>query len=50
LNNTEGIRILGTTKVEFRDPMKDVHTAILPIAGCAWVETTEVRALFLLIQ
>ncbi|MFX1277908.1 MAG: alkyl sulfatase dimerization domain-containing protein [Promethearchaeota archaeon] len=33
--------ILGAPEARFTNPIKDVHTAILPIAGCAWVETTE---------
>ncbi|MFW9823947.1 MAG: alkyl sulfatase dimerization domain-containing protein [Candidatus Thorarchaeota archaeon] len=43
MNKTNGIRILGAPKVQFRDfeALKDVHTASLPIAGCAWVETTD---------
>ncbi len=41
MNNVKGIQILGAPEVEFRDQIKDVHTARLPIAGCAWVETTE---------
>ena len=41
MNDVKGIQILGAPEVEFRDPIKDVHTARLPIAGCAWVETTE---------
>ncbi|MHA1730103.1 MAG: alkyl sulfatase dimerization domain-containing protein [Promethearchaeota archaeon] len=27
--------------IEFIDPLKDIHTAILPISGCAWIETDE---------
>ena len=41
MNDVKGIQILGAPEVEFRDQIKDVHTARLPIAGCAWVETTE---------
>jgi len=41
LNEIKGIQIIGAPEVEFRDQIKDVHTARLPIAGCAWVETTE---------
>ncbi|GAG08162.1 unnamed protein product, partial [marine sediment metagenome] len=25
----------------FKDPLEDVHTAALPIAGCAWIDTSE---------
>lgn len=41
MNEIKGIRILGAPKVEFFDPFEEVHTARLPIAGCAWVETTD---------
>ncbi|MFX1455845.1 MAG: alkyl sulfatase dimerization domain-containing protein [Promethearchaeota archaeon] len=34
-------QVLGAPEARFTNPMKDVHTAVLPIAGCAWVETTE---------
>ena len=41
MSKIKGSRILGAPKARFTNPIKDVHTAILPIAGCAWVETTE---------
>ena len=41
MNEIKGTRILGALNAEFTDPIKDVHTARLPIAGCAWVETTD---------
>ncbi|MFX1344821.1 MAG: alkyl sulfatase dimerization domain-containing protein [Promethearchaeota archaeon] len=41
MSEIKGTRILGVPNAEFTDPIKDVHTARLPIAGCAWVETTE---------
>jgi len=41
MNEIKGTRILGAPKAGFTNPLKDVHTARLPIAGCAWVETTE---------
>jgi alkyl sulfatase BDS1-like metallo-beta-lactamase superfamily hydrolase len=41
MNEIKGTRILGASNAEFNDPIKDVHTARLPIAGCAWVDTTE---------
>ena len=36
-----GIQVITGQKVQFKNPLKDVHTAILPIAGCAWIETTD---------
>lgn len=36
-----GSQILNIREVVFHEPMKDVHTAVLPIAGCAWIDTTE---------
>jgi alkyl sulfatase BDS1-like metallo-beta-lactamase superfamily hydrolase len=30
----------STSNLHFANPLKDVYTANLPIAGCAWVETT----------
>ncbi|MFX1477067.1 MAG: alkyl sulfatase dimerization domain-containing protein [Promethearchaeota archaeon] len=41
MSEIKGTRILGASNAEFNDPIKDVHTARLPIAGCAWVDTTE---------
>lgn len=31
----------GMFQVTFKDPLEDVHTAVMPIAGCAWVDTTD---------
>ncbi len=42
--NSEDIspmNILVTKDITFYNPLKDVHTARQPIAGCAWVETSE---------
>ena len=36
-----GIQVITGQKVQFKNPLKDVHTAILPIAGCAWIDTTD---------
>ncbi|MHA2007574.1 MAG: alkyl sulfatase dimerization domain-containing protein [Promethearchaeota archaeon] len=41
MNEIKGTRILGAPEASFTNPIKDVHTARLPIAGCAWVETTD---------
>ncbi|MHA2390964.1 MAG: alkyl sulfatase dimerization domain-containing protein [Promethearchaeota archaeon] len=41
MNDVKGIQVLGAPEAVFRDPIKDVHTATLPIAGCAWVDTTD---------
>ncbi len=41
MNEIKGTRILGAPNAGFTNPMKDVYTAKLPIAGCAWVETTD---------
>ncbi len=41
MNEIKGTRILGAPNADFTNPIKDVHTARLPIAGCAWVETTD---------
>jgi alkyl sulfatase BDS1-like metallo-beta-lactamase superfamily hydrolase len=43
LNETDAIRVIGAPEVEFREPpnLKDVHTARLPIAGMAWVDTDD---------
>ena len=35
----EGIQVLGPQTVRFANPIPDVHTAVQPIAGCAWIET-----------
>ena len=37
----EGIPILAMQDVQFSDPLPDVHTAALPIAGCAWIDTDD---------
>ncbi|MHA1966804.1 MAG: alkyl sulfatase dimerization domain-containing protein [Candidatus Hodarchaeales archaeon] len=43
MNETDAIRVIGAPEVEFREPpnLKDVHTARLPIAGMAWVDTDD---------
>ncbi|KKK44058.1 MAG: Hydroxyacylglutathione hydrolase [Candidatus Lokiarchaeum sp. GC14_75] len=41
MSEIKGTRILGAPQATFSEPIKDVHTARLPIAGCAWVETSE---------
>ncbi|MHA2323793.1 MAG: alkyl sulfatase dimerization domain-containing protein [Promethearchaeota archaeon] len=41
MNEIKGTHILGAPEASFTNPIKDVHTARLPIAGCAWVETTD---------
>ncbi len=41
MSEIKGTRILGAPNASFTNPIKDVHTARLPIAGCGWVETTE---------
>ena len=35
------IDVITGEKVQFKNPIKDVHIAILRIAGCAWIDTTE---------
>lgn len=40
MSKIEGLKVLGAPKASFTNPIKDVHTARLPIAGCGWVETT----------
>jgi alkyl sulfatase BDS1-like metallo-beta-lactamase superfamily hydrolase len=35
------MQILRLQDVKFKDPLDDVHIAILPIAGCAWVDTDD---------
>lgn len=37
----KGIQVLGPQKIRFANPIPDVHTALQPIAGCAWIETGE---------
>ncbi len=39
--NISGINILTVRGPIFKDPLEDVHTAALPIAGCAWIDTNE---------
>jgi len=41
MNEIKATRIMGAANAEFTNPIKDVYTARLPIAGCAWVETSE---------
>jgi len=41
MSKIKGVQILGAPKASFTNPLKDVHTARLPIAGCGWVETTD---------
>ena len=41
MNQIKGTRIMGTANASFANQIKDVYTARLPIAGCAWVETNE---------
>ena len=36
-----GIQVLRGQRVKFQNPLKDVHTAVLPIAGCAWIDTED---------
>ena len=36
-----GIQVLRGQRVKFDNPLKDVHTASLPIAGCAWIDTDD---------
>ena len=36
-----GINMLTARVPTFKDPIEDVHTAALPIAGCAWISTKE---------
>ncbi|MHA1670506.1 MAG: alkyl sulfatase dimerization domain-containing protein [Promethearchaeota archaeon] len=33
------INVINVTEVNFFNPLKDVYTAKLPIAGCVWIET-----------
>ena len=41
MSKIKGVQVLGAPKASFTNPLKDVHTARLPIAGCGWVETTD---------
>ena len=41
MNEIKGTQVLGAPQARFTNPIKDVHTAVLPIAGCAWVDTTD---------
>ena len=34
-----GLDVLTTLDVTFHNPVSDVYTARLPIAGCAWIDT-----------
>ena len=36
-----GINTLDAREPVFKDPLEDVHTAALPIAGCAWIDTKD---------
>ena len=36
-----GINILNITDPVFKEPLEDVHTANLPIAGCGWIDTKD---------
>lgn len=40
-DKVEGFQVLRIQDVEFHDPREDIHTARLPIAGCAWVDTND---------
>jgi alkyl sulfatase BDS1-like metallo-beta-lactamase superfamily hydrolase len=35
------IQVLSGQEVLFSDPLRDVHVASLPIAGCAWIDTED---------
>lgn len=35
----QGVDVLTTMDLTFYNPLKDVYTARLPIAGCAWIDT-----------
>jgi len=41
MSKIKGMQVLGAPKASFTNPLKDVHTAHLPIAGCGWVETND---------
>ena len=36
-----GVQIVTNTSMIFEDPLPGVHTAKIPLAGCAWIETGE---------
>ena len=40
-DNIIPMNALSTRGIQFENPLKNVYTANLPIAGCAWIETTE---------
>jgi len=40
-DNIGGINILNIRDPIFKEPLEDIHTANLPIAGCAWIDTKE---------
>ena len=40
-DNIGGINILNVRDPIFKEPLEGVHTANLPIAGCAWIDTKE---------
>lgn len=40
------VNVLSTGDIEFANPIKDVYTANLQIAGCGWIETSEGIVLF----
>lgn len=41
MGNIGGINILTAREPIYKEPLEDVHTAALPIAGCAWIDTME---------
>jgi len=45
-DNITPINALSTRGIHFDNPLNDVYTANLPIAGCAWVETSDGVVLF----
>ena len=45
-DNITPINALSTRGIHFDNPLKDVYTANLPIAGCAWVDTSDGVVLF----
>lgn len=40
-SNLTGMQIVTGTNIIFEDPVPGVHTASIPLAGCAWIETGE---------
>ena len=40
-NSIGGINVLNRVEPVFQDPLEEVHTANLPIAGCGWIDTKE---------